>query len=103
MNRAERRRQAKSAQAKPKTYVLTQEQIDDMKKKVADEATYKAFLMFMCIPVMVLHDKFGFGKTRIQRFMDYAQIWYKSVLEGETPLREILDLTEAMCGLRFEP
>lgn len=99
MNRAEQRRQAKSVQAKTKTYVLTKDQIDQMKKDAVNEATRKAFLMFLSIPVMVLHDKFGFGKLRLGRFMDYALMWFESVQNDETRLVELVKIAGDECGI----
>lgn len=110
-NRAERRRQGRSD--KPAVYMYTQEQIDkmiqdavekelkDIREKATDEATRTAFQMFMSIPAMVLHDKFGFGKIRGSRFMDYAMIWYESVMTGETTLKEIMGIAEKLTGVQF--
>lgn len=98
MNRAERRRSAK--QERPKTYVLTDDQIEQMKRDAAKEATRKAFLMFMSIPVMILRDKFGFGKIRLGRFMDYALVWFKSVYDDETKLMEIVKIADEECGIQ---
>jgi hypothetical protein len=99
MNRAERRRRKLSAAA-PKTYVLTEDQITKMKQDAAREATRRAFLMFMSIPVMVLHDKFGFGKQRLGKFMDYAVMWYESVHDNETQLMELVKVAGDECGVR---
>lgn len=100
MNRAERRRLAKSAQKeKEKTYVLTQARIDEMKQDAVNEATRKAFLMFLSIPVMILHDKFGFGKKRLSKFMDYALIWYEAVQNNEVKLLELVKVAEDECGI----
>lgn len=98
MNRAERRKNKQSAQ-KPKTYVLTEDQINKMKMDAVNEATHKAFLMFLSIPVMILHDKFGFGKQRLSKFMDYALIWYESVQNGETHLLELVKVARDECGI----
>lgn len=99
MNRAERRKQGKNAE-KPKTYVLTMDQIEQMKKAAVQEATRKTFLMFMSIPVMVLHDKFGFGKQRLSKFMDYALMWHESVYDDEVRLKELIKIAEEECGIR---
>lgn len=98
MNRAERRKHKQSAQ-KPKTYVLTEDQINKMKMDAVNEATRKAFLMFLSIPVMILHDKFGFGKIRLGRFMHYALMWYESVQNNETKLMELVKIAEDECGI----
>jgi len=101
MNRAERRRLAKSAQKeKEKTYVLTQSQIEEIKRDAVNEATRKAFLMFLSIPVMVLHDKFGFGKQRLGKLMHYCLIWYESVQNNETKLMELVKIAENECGIK---
>ena len=100
MNRAERRRSAKQ-QEKQRTYVLTEDQINQMKRDAVNEATQRAFLMFLSIPVMVLHDKFGFGKQRLSRFMDYALIWFESVKNDETQLMELVGVAENECGIQI--
>jgi len=111
MNRAERRKAGK--QNKPAVYMYTQDQIDKMiqdavakelagmREKAVDTATRTAFRMFMSVPVMVLHDKFGFGRIRGQKFMDYAMIWYESVMKGETDLKEIMKIAEDLTGVQF--
>ena len=70
MSRAERRRLERDNSKSQKTYTLTQAQIDQMKKEVSMEATKKAFIMMMGFPLLTLRDKFGFGKERLNRFMD---------------------------------
>lgn len=99
MNRAERRRSARQQKEKEKTYVLTQAQIDEMKMEAVRTATRRAFLMFLSIPVMILHDKFGFGKQRLSRFMHYALIWYESVQNSETRMMELIKIAENECGI----
>lgn len=95
MNRSQRRKAGKTD--KVKTYVLTQDQIDQLKQ----DATEMAFRMFMSVPVMVLHDKFGFGRIRGQRFMDYALVWYESIQKGEVKLTEVMDIAEKYTGVQF--
>jgi hypothetical protein len=56
--------------------------------------------MFMAIPVMVLHDHFGFGVIRLGRLMHYALGWYKSVHDNETEILEIVKVAEEECGIR---
>lgn len=70
MSRAERRRLERDNSKAQKTYTLTHAQIDQMKKEVSMEATKKAFIMMMGFPLLTLRDKFGFGKERLNRFMD---------------------------------
>jgi hypothetical protein len=98
MNRAERRRNAR--QEKPKTYVLTEDQINAMKVEAVNTAARRAFLMFMSVPVMVLSDKFGFDKQELEKFMNYSLIWYDSVQNNETRLMELVKIAENECGVR---
>ena len=104
-NRAERRRQTKREQAKTKVYHLTQEQIDGLLEAAKNEAVEialpKAFQMFMCIPATVLHDKFGFGQVRMDRFMHYVMMWYESLQNGETTMGEIRKMAEESCGYQI--
>lgn len=113
MNRAERRKAKK--QEKPAVYMLTQDQIDQIKKDAVkdvldqleqvkrdavNEAVGTAFKMLMSIPSMVLHDKFGFGHIRLDRFMHYVVDWYDEVQSGGTPLEEIMAIAEADSGIK---
>ena len=97
MNRAERRRNAVTA--KPKTDVLNEDQILQMKREIAANTIRKAFLMFMSIPVMVLHDKFSFDESQLSKFMDYALIWSDSVQNDETRLMELVKVASEECGI----
>lgn len=95
MNRAERRRRGNAAE-KPKTYVLTEDQVQQMK----NEAVAEAFKMLLSIPVIVLHDKFGFGRIRLDRFIYYALGWATDVQNGVVTLKEVMDLCEKEIGLK---
>lgn len=96
MNRAERRRAG--IKAKPKTRVLTEDQIQQIKNDTVTEA----FTMLLSIPNLVLHDKFGFGKIRLDRFNYYALSWAKSVQAGEVTLKEVLDLCKNEAGITIK-
>jgi hypothetical protein len=78
MSRAERRRLERDSSKSQKTYTLTQEQLDQKLKAVEMEATKKAFLMMMGFPLLTLRDKFGFGKERLNRFMDKMMDLYEA-------------------------
>ena len=94
MKRNERHQSA----MKPRTFVLNEFQLAQIKAAAVKEATRKAFILFMSIPVVVLHDKFGFGNIRLDRFMRYALYWYESVQDEETTLMEMLKIAENECG-----
>ena len=95
MNRAERRRNAK--QEKPKTYVLTEDQIVKMK----NDAVSEAILALLTIPVIVLHDKFGFGQIRLDRFTHYCFGWLNSVQNGEVSFSDLQKIAETEAGFKI--
>ena len=70
LSRAERRRLERNAKKSQAVYTLTAAQIEKIKKDATMEATKKAFIMMMGFPLLTLRDKFGFGKERLNRFMD---------------------------------
>ena len=70
LSRAERRQSERETAKKQKTYTLTQAQLDEKLKAVEMQATKKAFVMMMGFPLLTLRDKFGFGKKRLNQFMD---------------------------------
>lgn len=96
MNRKQRRKHGITE--KPAVYMYTQEQVDQLKKDAVDEA----FKMLLSIPVMVLHDHFGFGQIRLDRFMNYALHWVESVQSGETKLTDLMKLAEEESGVRVQ-
>lgn len=95
MNRAERRRNAR--QEKPRTYVLTEDQI----KKMKSEATEQAFKMLLSMPVVVLHDKFGFDEVQLDEFIHYCTGWADGVQCGDVSLREILQICRDEAGIQI--
>ena len=78
MSRSERRQAERETAKKQKTYTLTQAQLDEKLKAVEMQATKKAFVMMMGFPLLTLRDKFGFGKERLNRFMDKMMDLYEA-------------------------
>lgn len=64
MNRTERRRAKKAGIPVKKEPVVNIKAADvqKIKQDASKEAADKAFLLMLGLPVMVLHDKFGFGR-----------------------------------------
>lgn len=95
MGRKERR--AMGITQKPKTYVLTDEQIAQIKKEAVDEAV----TLLLTIPVTVLHDKFGFGRIRLDRFSHYVFGWIEGIQKGEVSLDELRNVAESEAGFQI--
>lgn len=95
MNRAEYRR---SQRYKNPTYTYTQDQIDEIKRRAAEEAMITATILMFGIPCLSCRDLFGFGRKRLERLMDKNLFWLKSVNDGEVGLDEILKVIEEETG-----
>lgn len=65
-------------------------------------AMRNAFKLLLSIPVVVLHDHFGFGQIRLDRFMNYALHWVESVQSGETKITDLMKLAEEESGVRVQ-
>ena len=91
MNRAERRRAKKAGLPVKKEPVVNIKAADVQKIKLdaSKEAADKAFLLMLGLPVMVLHDKFGFGPVRCERFTDAVLELYDSFEKGYVSLEDI--------------
>lgn len=75
MNRKQRRKAG--IKTKVPTYHFTQEQlhaeinkgIDKFREEIRDDVTNKALRVIAYVPLIVLHDKWGFGKKRLEKFL----------------------------------
>lgn len=75
MNRAQRRKAG--IKKKTATYNFTQEQLraaisegmEEYKDKIREEVTNQALRVIAYVPLIVLHDKWGFGKKRLEKFL----------------------------------
>lgn len=91
MNRAERRRAKKAGLQVEKEPVwnIKAADVQKMKADASKEASGQAFLLMLGLPVMVLHDKFGFGAVRCERFTDAVLELYDSFEKGFVSLEDI--------------
>ena len=87
MNRSARRRN--NNDKKVVTYNLTAEQIEQIKKETTDKTLETAFSLMLGIPLMVLRDKYGFGKKRMNEYIDYALETYDSFNKGYFNLEDV--------------
>lgn len=92
MGRAERRRAEKEAGKKQKTYILTQEQVDQIKADARQDAIETAFTLMLAIPMEVLiGDDYWpkSGKKRIPKFLEDVLSLYDSWEKGVLTLDEL--------------
>ena len=103
MNRAERRRKEKEAQGKKKTYTLTVEQIEQIKKKATDDALHQAMVLLFGIPVLVLREQYGWGaKKRLPEFGEYLTDYYEEFNEGVWTVEEYEQMVLDYTGIGFK-
>lgn len=96
MGRAERRKAGITE--KPKTYVMTDAQLERVRK----DAQAEWFLMQLAIPVLVLSDKFGFDEDKHSEFIASCLTWLRCVHDGEATMREIIEESEKLVNVKFE-
>lgn len=102
MNRAQRR--ASGAPKEP-TYTLTKSQIEQIKEECTAEAVDTAFKLMLCIPTMVIHDKFakimkkeGREETFVDLVLDLCDSYNKDLIT----LDELEECLKEEAGLSFD-
>ena len=104
MGRAEYRRQKKIEKSNKATYVMTQEQIDNMKKEITEEAINTAMILLLTLPMEVLMDHY-WPKTyakKIPEFTDHVLEYYRRWQDGEIKLEDLQKDLWEYGGVRLE-
>lgn len=96
MSRADRRKAGIAE--KPKTYVMTDAQL----KKIKDDAKKEMFLTALCIPILVLHDKFNFTEDQFSDFIASCLTWMKCVDDGDVKMSEIVEECEKLANIKID-
>lgn len=85
----------KNKENKTPTYTLTYEQIEAYIQKGYEkgrqDAIERASQYSMAVPTMVLRDDFGFGKKRLDKFLDSYMELYDAIEEGYLNLDDIIE------------
>lgn len=105
MNRKERRKAG--IKKKVATYTFTQEQlhaeinkgIDKFREEIRDDVTDKALRVIAYVPLIVLHDKWGFGKKRLQDFMYEFAEQVECLKKGYVSLEDMINVIQEETGL----
>lgn len=98
MNRQERRKQR--ILAKPRTYTLTDQQISKIKADAGKEASEKAFVAMLGLPLLALRDEFDFGQEKLERFMDKLISEYECFDQGYVSLEDLKQVIKEETGLQ---
>jgi Ca2+-binding EF-hand superfamily protein len=100
MNRAERRR--RGIKGKEPIINLKSSNISKIKADATTQAVDTAFIMMLSIPLMVLRDKYGFGKKRLEKFSDYALELYDSFDKGYVSLDDLIEVLKEEVGVEVK-
>lgn len=103
MNRQQRRKN--NIKTKEPTYNLTFSQIENIKKNATDEAIKKlvpyATAKNFYLSIMILRDKYGFGKKRLGDFVEFMAELYDSLDKGYLSLEDMENTIFEETGVRI--
>lgn len=103
MNRKQRRKN--KVEEKEPIYNFTYSQIENLKKKTTDEAIEKLVPFAMAknfyLTIMILRDKYGFGKKRLGDVIEYMQDLYDSLGNNYLTLEDIENTIFEETGVRI--
>ena len=115
MNHQEHKLAKRAAKSAP-TYTLTADQIQALKQEAYDkawaeynsriaeikkEATDIACRAAITIPMVVVHDKLGFGSVRANRFLDWMLTWINAINNDPGTLVELQELVYEFYGIKL--
>lgn len=99
-NRNERRRNGSSTKKEPIINIKASD-ITKIKNEAYEEATKVAFLLMLGIPALALRDE-GYGKIRLERFLDHTLEIYKAFSTGVITLEDIKNTLLEEAGFEVE-
>ena len=121
MNHAERKALKRAAKVQP-VYSYTAEQLEQLRTEAFNKAYEQAQKEFQVkledakrvasdracqavsvIPLVLLHDKCGYGKFRLRRFMDWMMTWMKAIDDDPATLKELMEIAGELSGYQFCP
>lgn len=100
MNRQERRRQATAT--KDRSIMIKESEIRQIKEQATTEAIELAFEQVLAIPIMVLRDKYGFGKKRCERFAEQMLEVWRAVQDDYISIEDLRVTLWDEAGVRLE-
>lgn len=99
MNRHQRRKAG--IKEKAKTYTLTDQQIRKLKEDAVKEASEKAFVAMLGLPLLTLRDEFDFEKDGLERFMDRLLLKYECFDKGYVSLEDLKQVIKEETGVEI--
>lgn len=74
------------------------EYLNEMQRQIWLDAVDQCISLMLAIPVVVLRDKFGFGKVRHGRFINACQTWIKAVNNDPKTMQELCEIAQKEAG-----
>ena len=71
-------------------------------REYVDEVSGRAVMVITSAACQTLHEEFGFGKVRIERFRDRIMEIYDEINYGTYTLTDITDALKDVCGVEIE-
>ena len=87
---------------KTPTYNFTLEQIEAIKQKTVKESVLTLIELTLGLPVIVMHDKHGWRKGRLEPFIDEILKLYDSYENGYLTLEDIREVLWEEAGVRIQ-
>ena len=78
---------------------LTKAMIQQAKRTAVNQATDQVVKLMLALPVYVLHDKWGFGKVRCERFANQMLELYDAYQSGYVTIEDLLQVLEDEAGM----
>lgn len=100
--RAARKREIREEKKKKVTYNLSASEIEAMKKKSLIEGTDYAFMLFLAIPLKVMHDVYGWSEEDdLPGFCEALTDEYQNLVDNDYDISEYVNYVEEVTGGRF--
>lgn len=88
---------------KTATYQMTLEQIEAERRKAFEDGFKKgkddSFDLMVALPMIILRDKYGFGATRLERFIEQMIEVFDSIHEGYVSFSDLLNALKDETGI----
>lgn len=78
---------------------LAKAMIQQAKRTAANQATDQVFKLMLALPVYVLHDKWGFGKVRCERFVEQLLELYEAYQRDYVTIEDLMQVLADEAGV----
>ena len=86
---------------RPRDKVLTQARLERLINQAAKKTERTMYIMSVCAAAMALHDDFGFGATRLERFTDAVVRKLNDFDEGLYSASDAADWLDEYAGIKI--